>query len=135
MTSNVLEILKRPYSWLLVAEAEGGFSAQILEFSGCFADGETPGEAAAELGRAAEAWVEGALEDQQPVPEPGDYLQLPKEFVQWLMRFYLATQYEHARTQDQVVAVMAKLIDNMTRAKIPKHQQEKLRALAIEGVV
>lgn len=67
---KVKEILGKPYKRVITPEEDGGFSAQIVEFSGCFAEGETADEAAANLERAAEAWVEGALEDGFVIPEP-----------------------------------------------------------------
>lgn len=62
--------LKKPYSRILTPEEEGGFSAEILEFPGCFAEGETASEAYEALERAARSWVEAALEQGQEIPEP-----------------------------------------------------------------
>lgn len=62
--------LKKPYSRILTPEEEGGFSAEILEFPGCFAEGETASEAYEALERTARSWVEAALEQGQEIPEP-----------------------------------------------------------------
>ena len=62
--------LKKPYSRILTPEEEGGFSSEILEFPGCFAEGETASEAYEALERAARSWVEAALEQGQEIPEP-----------------------------------------------------------------
>lgn len=65
------EILRRPYRRLFVADEEqGGFSAQIVEFSGCFAEGDTMHEAADNLERVAEAWLTIVMEQGQTIPEP-----------------------------------------------------------------
>ena len=69
---EITKILRKPYSFLLTPEENGRFSAKVTEFSGCFADGDTIGEAADNLLRAAEAWVEGMLEDGQEVPIPDE---------------------------------------------------------------
>jgi len=37
------EILRKPYARVLVPDENGGFFAEILEFPGCFAEGETKG--------------------------------------------------------------------------------------------
>lgn len=51
-----------------------GFHAEILEFPGCFAQGETVEEAYANLEKAAESWIETCLEQGQTVPEPSTTL-------------------------------------------------------------
>lgn len=64
------EYLKEPYSRVLVPEADGTYSADILEFPGCFAEGRTPDEAYANLEKVAESWIEAALEQGQEIPAP-----------------------------------------------------------------
>jgi len=83
---KISEILARPYSRLLVREQDGGFNARVIEFSGCFAEGDTAAEAAQNLETAAEAWVEGALEDGFPIPEPTGETEYSGRFVLRLPR-------------------------------------------------
>jgi predicted RNase H-like HicB family nuclease len=64
------EYLKEPYSRVLVPEVDGTYSADILEFPGCFAEGRSPDEAYANLGKVAESWIEAALEQGQEIPVP-----------------------------------------------------------------
>ena len=64
------EYLKKPYARILIPAEEGGFSAEILEFPGCFAEGETPNETFELLERTAKSWIEAALEQGQEIPEP-----------------------------------------------------------------
>lgn len=66
---TVKEVLKKPYTYILTKE-EKGYSAFVLEFDGCYADGESIEEASKNLEKAAEAWVEGILDDNTPIPEP-----------------------------------------------------------------
>ena len=47
----------RPYGRLLVPEDQGGYSAEILEFPGCIAEGDTAGEAVANVESTAKAWI------------------------------------------------------------------------------
>jgi len=64
------EYLKQPYARILIPDEEGGYSAEILEFPGCFAEGETADETMQALERAAESWIEAALEQGQEIPAP-----------------------------------------------------------------
>lgn len=69
MAKAAEEYLKRPYARILIPET-GKFTAEILEFPGCFAYGDTPEEALQHLERSAESWIEAALEQGQEIPEP-----------------------------------------------------------------
>ena len=65
------EYLKRPYTLLMIPDAETGtYTAQVLEFPGCVAEGETLGEAYERLEQAAISWVEAALDLGQEIPSP-----------------------------------------------------------------
>jgi antitoxin HicB len=66
------EYLKKPYGRLLVPEEEGGYRAEIIEFPGCFAEGETAAEAAENLEDAAASWLEATIARGQTVPAPLD---------------------------------------------------------------
>jgi len=66
---NPRELLKRPYTRVLIPDEESGtFTAQIIEFPGCIAQGATPAEAYERLEAVAESWIEAALEMQQEIP-------------------------------------------------------------------
>jgi antitoxin HicB len=64
------EYLKGPYTYILVPDEMGGYAAEILEFPGCFAEGETANEAMKALDRAAAAWIRAALAQGQEIPPP-----------------------------------------------------------------
>lgn len=71
MTDTIKEYLSKPYSRVITPDAETGtFTAQIAEFPGCIAEGNTAAEAYTRLEVAAEAWLEAAIEFGQPIPEP-----------------------------------------------------------------
>jgi len=57
---------------VLIPEAEGGFSAEILEFPGCYSSGDTAEEALQNLEDAALNWLEAAMSLGQHIPEPSD---------------------------------------------------------------
>ena len=64
-------ILTRPYSRVLIPDNEsGGFTARILEFPGCLAEGDSAEEALRNLEKAASGWIEAALDLEQEIPVP-----------------------------------------------------------------
>lgn len=67
---RVEDYLREPYSRIVIPDPSGGFTAQILEFPGCFAEGETLEEAYKNLEDAARSWLEAAIDSQQTIPEP-----------------------------------------------------------------
>jgi antitoxin HicB len=67
---NPAEILKRPYHRIVVSDESGSFGAEIAEFPGCLAVGDTAAEALANLEDVAEGWLLGAIEHKQPIPAP-----------------------------------------------------------------
>lgn len=69
-TKSPEDYLKEPYARVLVPEAEGGFSAEILEFPGCYSFGDTAEETMRNLEDAAFNWIEAALAQGQTIPEP-----------------------------------------------------------------
>jgi antitoxin HicB len=69
-SERVSGILARPYSRVLVPDETGGYSARMLEFPGCFAEGETADEALQNLESAAESWLLACLDQDFPIPEP-----------------------------------------------------------------
>jgi len=62
--------LNQPYARILIPDPKGGFSAEILEFPGCFAEGSTADDAIDNLERAASSWLEVALSQGQEIPPP-----------------------------------------------------------------
>lgn len=71
-SEEVLKYLREPYSRVIMPDGAGGFAAEILEFEGCFADGETPEEAYVNLEDVAESWLESALAQGWRIPPPID---------------------------------------------------------------
>lgn len=62
--------LAKPYTRMLVPDADGGFAAEILEWPGCLGEGETADEAMIDLEQSMETWLEVMLKDGRPIPEP-----------------------------------------------------------------
>ena len=63
------DYLRLPYSRVLIPD-EGSYAAEILEFPGCFSQGETPDEAITNLEKAARSWIQVALAQGLEIPEP-----------------------------------------------------------------
>lgn len=64
------EYLKEAYAYKLSPEEDGGYSAFVEEFEGCFSQGETADEAMANILEAAENWIEATLRRGKPIPPP-----------------------------------------------------------------
>jgi antitoxin HicB len=106
------DYLRRPYARVLVPEEGGGFSARVLEFAGCVAEGETGDDALRALERAAESWLDVALELGHTVPEPlasQDYsgkfaLRLPRALHEQVVR---VAEVNHTSANQLIVAAIA----------------------------
>jgi len=69
---NLRSYLQQPYARIVIPDESGSFHAEILEFPGCYAQGDTPNEAYENLEQTAIAWIETCLERGQEVPEPAN---------------------------------------------------------------
>ena len=95
MNTNLDEYTRKPYTRILIPNDDGTYSAEILEFSGCFADGNTADEAMKNLSEAAKSWIEACLEQGLKIPEPfmnQDFggkvaLRLPRSLHRQAVRF------------------------------------------------
>jgi len=55
---------------IFYSEEDGGYIAVAPDLKGCSAFGETPQEALNELETAIDLWLEVAIQDATPIPEP-----------------------------------------------------------------
>lgn len=69
------DYLKLPYCRILIPEDDGGYSAEILEFTGCLEYGDTPNETIERLERMAASWIAACQSRGIPIPEPTTYSQ------------------------------------------------------------
>lgn len=67
---QVAKYLSEPYSRVLVPDPSGGYFVEVLEFPGCFSQGDTPQEAISNLEEAMEGWIAAALDAGQAIPAP-----------------------------------------------------------------
>jgi antitoxin HicB len=66
----VAQYLRKPYARVIIPDESGRYAAQVLEFPGCFAEGDTPEEAYGNLQEAAKNWVDSAQSQGMAIPEP-----------------------------------------------------------------
>jgi antitoxin HicB len=62
--------LSLPYTIQITREDETTWFARVVELSGCLTEGDSPEEAADMIQDALAGWLEVALEDGRPIPEP-----------------------------------------------------------------
>src|SRR3990172_4214980 len=67
---DVNHYLSLPYTIQMIREEGGTWFARVLELPGCMTEGDTPEEAADMILDAMAGWIEVALEDGRPIPEP-----------------------------------------------------------------
>lgn len=74
MTTQVVvkDILAKPYARTVIPDPDGGFTAEIVEFSGCIAMGDTAADALEMLEEVAADWIGATIEQGQDIPEPMD---------------------------------------------------------------
>ncbi len=95
MKRQIKQILSRPYARILIPDDDGTYTAEILEFPGCYGEGDTAGDAINDLEQAAASWIEAALKQGQEIPAPLDSceysgkinLRLPKSIHKQAVRF------------------------------------------------
>jgi predicted RNase H-like HicB family nuclease len=69
------DYLKEPYSRVLIPDDESGtYTALILEFPGCIAQGDSPQEAYEHLEEATKEWIKAAIDLKQDIPNPSQSL-------------------------------------------------------------
>jgi antitoxin HicB len=62
--------LSLPYTIQITREDETTWFARVMELPGCMTEGDSPEEAADMIQDALATWLEIALEDGRPIPEP-----------------------------------------------------------------
>jgi predicted RNase H-like HicB family nuclease len=114
------EYLRRPYGRVVVPEMDGTFHAEIVEFPGCIATGDTAAEALANLESVAESWLEATIAKGLHVPEPIENAGYSGKLVVRLAKT-LHKKAAHAASRDGVslnqfiVTCLAEAVGEKTR--------------------
>lgn len=80
-TFDAAQQLKKSYGRLVTPEDDGTFRAEIPEFPGCLATGDTAAAALATLELVALSWLEATHFAGIAIPEPADNLEYSGRFV------------------------------------------------------
>jgi predicted RNase H-like HicB family nuclease len=107
---SVAETLKKPYARTFLLNddgANGVFTALILEFPGCIAEGASVFDAYAKLQDAAESWILAMQANGNPIPEPyesvSDLHKLWTAVDKWRQEFPLGSPEELSRVVMKIV--------------------------------
>jgi len=133
---TVQDYLTEPYTRVITPDAATGtYTAQVLEFPGCIAEGSTVEEAYARLEEAASSWLEAALDLGQDIPSPllvHDYggkvaLRLPRSLHR---QASMAAERDGISLNQFIVAAIAEKVGaaNLYRSLTEKLEQDLLRA-------
>lgn len=134
--------LKEPYSRVLIPDDESGtYTAVILEFPGCIAQGDTPQEAYEHLEDVAKDWIAAALDLKQEIPSPSQslsfggkvLLRLPKSLHRQLT---LIAEREGVSLNQFIVSALAERVGAFTLYdKLTKKLEQKLFQVATNAAV
>ena len=134
--------LKEPYSRVLIPDEESGtYTAVILEFPGCIAQGDTPQEAYEHLEDAAKDWIEAALDLKQEIPSPSQslsfggkiLLRLPKSLHR---RLALIAETEGVSLNQFIVSALAEKVGAFTLYdKLTKKMDQRMFQVAMNAAV
>jgi predicted RNase H-like HicB family nuclease len=136
------EYLKEPYSRILIPDEESGtYTALILEFPGCIAQGDTPQEAYEYLEDAAKDWIAATLDLKQEIPSPSQsltfggkiLLRLPKNLHRQLT---LIAEREGVSLNQFIVSALAEKVGAFTLYdQLIKKLDKKMSTVAINTAV
>jgi predicted RNase H-like HicB family nuclease len=134
------EYLKEPYSRVLIPDEESGtYTAVILEFPGCIAQGDTPQDAYDHLEDAAKEWIEAALTLKQEIPPPSQsisyggrvLLRLPKSLHRQLA---LIAEQEGVSLNYFIVSALAEKVGAFSLFnKLAKKLDQKMFQVAVNA--
>jgi predicted RNase H-like HicB family nuclease len=140
-TTEAAEYLTKQYARVLMPDVSGVYVAQILEFPGCVAEGDSPQEAYEKLEAVAESWVDAMLRSGQRIPEPSydrirDYsgkvaLRLPRGIHRDAVRF--AERENTSLNQFLVSSVSAAVGAMSLYEQIASRLEQGLRAVIWAG--
>lgn len=70
MSKNLRYYLELSYKIEIIPSPEGGYAAKVVELPGCISQGQTLEEVVTNIQDAKVCWLEAALEEGMPIPEP-----------------------------------------------------------------
>ena len=129
------EILKRPYARVLTPDPDGRVTAEIMEFPGCVAFGDTSADALARLEEVAVDWINAALEQGQDIPEPLNSIDYSGKLVLRMTRSLhqraaLYADREGVSLNQFIVTCLAEAVGERARPVIGVNYQTLLHTVA-----
>jgi predicted RNase H-like HicB family nuclease len=131
------EYLSKQYARILTPDPSGVYVAQILEFPGCIAEGDSPHEAYERLEAAAESWIDAMLRRGQKIPEPSydrirDYsgkiaLRLPRSLHRDAVRF---AERENTSLNQFLVSSVSAAVGAMS---LYEHVAKRLEQITVDA--
>ena len=119
-----------PYTIRLVPEMGGGWFVEVAELPGCMSEGDDPDDAIAMIRDAMRCWLEVALEDGLPIPEPREMEEYSGKFVvrvpRWLHR-------ELVRTTDQEGVSLNHFVSTALARAVGEHAASPARPSVVRG--
>jgi antitoxin HicB len=86
MEKDINYYLKLPYTIEFISDSEQGWAVRVKELRGCISQGDTVQEAYEMIQDAMRTWLEVAIEDNIPIPEPAPDEDYSGKFVVRLPR-------------------------------------------------
>jgi antitoxin HicB len=100
MDKNVEYYMDLPYTIELIRDKEAGWFVRVKELRGCMSQGDTAEEALVMIQDAMRAWLEVAIEDSIPIPEPLPDEEYSGKFVVRVPRSLHRQLVEQAERED-----------------------------------
>ena len=130
--------LSLPYTIQITREDETTWFARVVELPGCMTEGDTPEEAADLILDALAGWIEIALEDGRPIPEPQPAEAYSGRFVVRVPRTLHQQLVEAAKQEgvslNQLINVALAGRVTHTRARKPRSARLITRTRAAKAV-
>lgn len=79
--NKVSQYLSKPFTRELIENEDGTWFARVVELRGCMSEGKSKQAALENLDDAMKGWIEVALEDGEPIPEPLESRSFSGKFV------------------------------------------------------
>lgn len=127
MEKTIDYYLGLPYTIEMIPGLEGGWVVSVRELPGCLSQGDDPQDAITMIRDAMRCWLEVALEDGLPIPEPRELEQYSGKFVvrvpRWLHR-------ELVRTTDQEGVSLNQFVSTALARSVGEHAAPPARPSA-----
>lgn len=123
--SNMMaDFRTKPYMRVLVPEDDGSYRAEIYEFPGCIAVGDTVAEALSSLEEVAQSWIKSEQARGNRIPEPledNEYsgklvLRMPRSLHR---RAAIAAEYEKVSMNQLIVTAVASYLGGLQLTSEP----------------